>query len=164
MSSPAQLALAYFSHSYRSSEKHLNLTFWEMLSKHGLYFTVDPKKSDQKSDREPMDVTYLEWMMRRSACFVAVIPYRDDPPHCSPYQLFEYSIAIRARKPRLIFYEDGIPEHRIEFRRGEAVLFRRFLTKNIPHGHYLPPAGGSAKRAAPTQWRKTGWRGELRGQ
>ena len=24
----------------------------------------------------------------------------------------------------------------------------------------LPPAGGSAKRAAPTQWRKTGWRGE----
>ena len=26
----------------------------------------------------------------------------------------------------------------------------------------LPPAGGSAKRAAPTQWRKAGWRGKPR--
>jgi hypothetical protein len=75
--------LTYFSHSYRPAEKEINLFFWELLSQYNLYFTVDAKKSND----EPMDITYLEWMMHRCACFVAVIPRRDDalPYHCSPY-------------------------------------------------------------------------------
>lgn len=103
--------LAYFSHSYRPDEKNLNLFFWNLLSEHNLYFTVDSKeKNIAKSP--PMDITYLEWMMRRSVCFVAVIPYRENlPPYnCSPYQVFENSLALRAKKPRLIFVEEGLDD------------------------------------------------------
>jgi hypothetical protein len=50
--------------------------------------------------------------MWRSACFVAVIPHRDDAPpfSCSPYQVFENGLAIRAKKPRLIFVEEGLDD------------------------------------------------------
>jgi hypothetical protein len=115
--------LAYFSHSYHSSEKDINLFFWELLSKHHLYFTVD---SEENRNR-PMDITYLEWMMRRSACFVAVIPRRDDvlPFSCSPYQVFENGLAVRARKPRLIFVEEGLDETIFGVQPDEVYSFRR---------------------------------------
>ncbi len=115
--------LAYFSHSYRPSEKEINLFFWDLLSKHHLYFTVDSEENRGK----PMDISYLEWMMRRSACFVAVIPRRDDSPpyNCSPYQIFENGLAIRAKKPRLIFVEKGLNETIFGVRPGEVYSFRR---------------------------------------
>lgn len=122
LSTPRTL-LAYFSHSYRPSEKAINLFFWELLSKHHLYFTVDSEENRDK----PMDVTYLEWMMRRSACFVAVIPRREDQPpyNCSPYQIFENGLAIRAKKPRLIFVEEGLNETIFGVQPGEVYAFRR---------------------------------------
>ena len=101
---------AYFSHSYRPEDKHRNLFFWEMFSDQGCYFTVDQKPYPEI----PMDVTYLEWLMNRSDCFIAVIPKRyekNSPDGCSPYQSFENGLAVRANKPRLIFAEDGLPEH-----------------------------------------------------
>ncbi len=115
--------LAYFSHSYRPSEKEINLFFWELLSKHSLYFTVDSEENRDK----PMDISYLEWMMRRCACFVAVIPRRDDSPpyNCSPYQVFENSLAIRAKKPRLIFVEEGLDETIFGVQPEEVCSFRR---------------------------------------
>jgi hypothetical protein len=115
--------LAYFSHSYRSSEKELNLFFWELLSRHKFYFTVDAEENSYK----PMDVTYLEWMMRRCACFIAVIPRRKDelPYSCSPYQVFENGLAIRAKKPRLIFVEAGLNETIFGVQPDEVCIFRR---------------------------------------
>jgi CHAT domain/TIR domain/Effector-associated domain 8 len=123
LSDAPRTLLAYFSHSYRPTEKEINLFFWELLSKHHLYFTVDSEENRDK----PMDITYLEWMMQRSACFVAVIPRRDDAPpyNCSPYQIFENGLAIRARKPRLIFVEEGLNETIFGVQPGEVYSFRR---------------------------------------
>jgi hypothetical protein len=122
-STVSRINLAYFSHSYRPEDKELNLFFWELLSRHHLYFTVD---SEENKDM-PMHVSYLEWMMRRSACFVAVIPRREDSPpcYCSPYQVFENGLAIRAGKPRLIFVEAGLDETLFGIRPGEVYAFRR---------------------------------------
>lgn len=96
---------AYFSHSYRWEQKELNHHIWNTLNSH-FYFAVDPPDVD----REPMQVAYLETMMMRSACFIAVIGRRDDlgPQLCSPYQLFENALAIRARRPRLLIIADDI--------------------------------------------------------
>ncbi len=74
-----------------------------------------------------MSISYLEWMMRRCVCFFAVIPRRKDSPFydCSPYQVFENSLAIRATKPRLIFVERGLNETIFGVRPGEVCSFRR---------------------------------------
>ena len=50
--------------------------------------------------------------MRQSACFVAVIPRRDEPASlgCSPYQFYEIGLAVRSRKPAIVFVEQGISD------------------------------------------------------
>jgi hypothetical protein len=97
--------LAYFSHSYRWQQKELNHFIWRQLSS-SFYFTVDPPDAN----RQPMQIPHLETMMLRSRCFIAVIARRDDlgPELCSPYQLFENSLAIRARRPRLLIVSKDI--------------------------------------------------------
>jgi hypothetical protein len=123
MSNAARPLLAYFSHSYRAVDKEINLSFWQLLSDQNLYFTVDSEENRGK----PMYVSYLEWMMRRSSCFVAVIPRRQDSPpyNCSPYQVFENGLAIRAAKPRLVFVEAGLDETLFGDRPYEVYSFRR---------------------------------------
>ena len=100
----------YFSHSYRPEDKERNLFFWELFNDAGFYFTVDRKPEPDKP--KPMYVSYLEWLMRRSTCFIAVIPRRNDSDsqyNCSCYQVFENELAYMVRKPRLIFVEDKLP-------------------------------------------------------
>jgi hypothetical protein len=94
--------LAYFSHSYRSEDRDVNSFFWELFHEHGFFFTVDPESS-------VFSIPYLESMMLRSNGFVAVIPRRDNAPNlCSPYILFEYGLAVQARKPSLVFVEQDV--------------------------------------------------------
>jgi hypothetical protein len=115
--------MAYFSHSYRSEDNRINLYFWEMLSRHGLYFAIDPPADE----RRPMDVSYLEWLMAQSACFIAVIPRREDvpSPFCSPYQMFEYCLAVRAGKPRLVFLQSDLDSELLSIEPNETIRFRR---------------------------------------
>ncbi len=101
---------AYLSHSYHPEDRAINMAIWRKLNALDVAFVVDPPSPDR-----PMDVTFLERMMRRSDCFVAIVPDRsrasDAPPASptwSPYQEFECRLAIRANKPRLIVVEDGI--------------------------------------------------------
>jgi hypothetical protein len=113
---------AYFSHSYRPEDKHRNLFFWEMFSDQECYFTVDPKPNNDA----PMDITYLEWLMRYSDCFIAVIPNRvgpNSPDGCSPYQSFENALSRRADKPRLVFAENNLPEQLFQGREEETCFF-----------------------------------------
>jgi nucleoside phosphorylase len=93
----------YFSHSYRRDDRPVNLFFWSLFWKAGFSFTVDPKS-------EQLSVPYLELMMRRSACFVAVVTTRDEPAsyRCSPFIVHEYGLAVQAKKPRLVFVENGV--------------------------------------------------------
>ena len=85
----------YLSHSYRSTDMEINDIFWSVFAEHGFSFMVDAR-SDYFS------LLYLETMMRRSHCFVAVIPYRDQGPGYSPYIKFEFDMARLARKPRFV--------------------------------------------------------------
>lgn len=90
----------YFSHSYRSVDRDLNLFFWQLFWDSGFLFTVDPKS-------DVLSIPYLEYLMRRSACFAAVIPCRPRqlPERCSPFAIWEYGLATQAQKPRLAFVE-----------------------------------------------------------
>lgn len=117
LSNNVQGIQAYFSHSYRADDRDVNLFFWRLFSKHGFYFTVDPKS-------ERTFVPHLERMMRLSDCFIAVVPQRLETlksigdvflpePHTipthSPYIEFESRLSERENyKPRLVFVESGL--------------------------------------------------------
>jgi hypothetical protein len=87
----------YFSYSYRPEGRAINKHFWRLFAEKGYFFSVDPKSKD-------ISVPYLESLMRGSHCLVAVVTYREEKPElfCSPFILFEYGMAVQARKPGLV--------------------------------------------------------------
>jgi hypothetical protein len=107
--------IAYFSHSYRPEDRRVNMEVWKRLNAAGVVFSVDPPDRSKR----PMDVTFLERMMQRSDCFIAIVPDRSRSqlvpqlragadPSWSPYQELEYRLALRANKPSLLVVERGI--------------------------------------------------------
>jgi hypothetical protein len=122
---PIAAIAAYCSHSYRAIDRAINIAIWEQLNAAGMVFNVDPSSHGER----PMDVTFAERMMRRSQCFVAVVPDRsfdidvsDDESTLtwSRYQELEYRIAVRFNKPRLILIEENIDDGPL---RGEPYLW-----------------------------------------
>ena len=93
----------YFSHSYRSNDRSINKHFWRLFAEQGYFFSVDPKSKD-------ISVSYLESLMRGSQCFVSVVTYRAETPAllCSPFIMFEYGMAVQAKKPGLVFIDKRI--------------------------------------------------------
>jgi len=92
----------YFSHSYRVEDQALNRAFWSHF-KSDFSFFIDP----------PSDVTihtHLEAMMRRCSAFVAVFNRRRDIPgfNCSPFMLYEFGLAVQARRPKLLLIDQTI--------------------------------------------------------
>jgi V8-like Glu-specific endopeptidase len=85
----------YLSHSYRRGDAELNQKLWSAFADNNFSFLVDAR-SDYFS------LLYLETMMRRSHCFVAVVPARTERPGYSPYIKFEFDMARLARKPRFV--------------------------------------------------------------
>ena len=87
--------VAYLSHSYHPEDRAINMAIWRKLNALDVAFAVDPPSPDR-----PMDVTFLERMMQRSHCFVAIVPDRSRAlessqasPTWSPYQEFECRLA-----------------------------------------------------------------------
>jgi hypothetical protein len=123
-SAKASKILAYFSHSYREADREVNRFFWHLFHEQGFFFTVDPQS-------QFFSIPYLESMMSRSSCFVAVIPKRVGAPGgCSPYIRFEYGLAVQSQKPWLIFVEQGLSKESFA-RDPERVLpFNRHRLSN----------------------------------
>jgi hypothetical protein len=98
----------YLSHSYRAEDRKLNHYFWELLWQGGFLVQVDPRSDDPRANI--FSIPYLELMMQRSACFVAVIPLRQEQlrDRCSPYILWEYGLAVQSKKSRVVFVEEGV--------------------------------------------------------
>jgi hypothetical protein len=107
--------VAYLSHSYRPEDRAVNMEVWKHLNAKGVVFSVD--KPD--IERRPMDVTFLERMMRLAHCFIGIVPRRQPSPdmgtastashsNWSPYQALELRLALRADKPRLVIFERGM--------------------------------------------------------
>ena len=115
---PAEI-LAYFSHSYKPEDREVNSFFWELFSEAGYFFSVDAKSN-------VFSIPYLESMMLRSNCFVAVIPRRPASAiGCSPYILFEYGLAKEAQRPLLVFVEQDVNSEWFERDRERVITFNR---------------------------------------
>src|SRR5215472_5101318 len=116
----------YYSHSYRSDDRDVNLHFHRLFWAKGFAFTVDPWS-------ERVAHAQLEHMMKRSACFVAVATHRPDVPRyrTSPFVVYEYQLAVQAQKPRVVFAEVGVAgrffeaEHMCVFQRDHLPADRR---------------------------------------
>lgn len=93
----------YLSHSYRGRDRGVNEFFWELFWDAGFTFSVDPHS-------KILSVPYLEYMMKGSAGYAAIVTLREEQQYyrCSPYVLYEYGLALLAHKPRLIFVESGV--------------------------------------------------------
>ena len=90
----------YFSHSYRFEDRALNEFYWHKFWDAGFTFAIDPKSS-------VMSHPYLQGLIKRTPGFSAVITYRESQKghKCSPFMLYEYSLAVLARKPKLVFFD-----------------------------------------------------------
>jgi nucleoside phosphorylase len=93
----------FLSHSYKPEDRRINEHFWHKFWHEDFAFTVDPKSSR-------VSIPHLEHTLRYSACFVGVVTLREEQPRylTSPYLLFEYGLAVQAKKPRLVFVEKGV--------------------------------------------------------
>ena len=101
----------YLSHSYRREDQEINLTFWPIFEASGFYFSVDP----------PSNITttaHLERMMAASSCYVAIVNRRPEIPnyYCSPFILYEFGLALQARRPMLLLIDDKIGRDSPQFR------------------------------------------------
>ncbi|MFD9552502.1 TIR domain-containing protein [Nocardia salmonicida] len=93
----------YCSHSYRQTDRELNIHFWKLFHNANFSFTVDPKSSH-------LSTTALELMMARSAGFVAFVTYRPEVQvfECSQFMVHEFALAFLARKPRIVIRDKRV--------------------------------------------------------
>ena len=134
--------VAYLSHSYRPEDRAINIAIWQRLNAAGMVFKVDPPNLDKR----PMDVTFLERMMQRSDCFVAIVPDRSSRAASpngdsdvadaawSPYQSFECRLALRCNKPRMVILEQSLTL-------GPLPESERKWTLTFDRSSLAPPAG-----------------------
>jgi hypothetical protein len=112
----------YLSHSYRREDQETNLKFWPIFEQEGFYFSVDP----------PSNITttaHLEQMMNASSCYVAIVNRRPDIPnyYCSPFILYEFGLAVQAKRPMLLLVDDKIGRDSPQFERvdpSDMVFFK----------------------------------------
>ena len=97
---------AFFSHRYKSSE--VNLYFHKLFAEAAeVQFEVDVGPT-------PINVTRLERMVRDSDAFIGIYPFPGDPKkpvslkdlqNASKYFRLECDLAVRSRKPALVFFD-----------------------------------------------------------
>lgn len=90
----------YFAHGYREREAPFAAYFGKLINKVGFIPSLDPPSDDVNSAK-------LERHLRFTEGLIGVLTERDGGP--SLHILYEISMAIRARKPSLVFVEDTLP-------------------------------------------------------
>ncbi|MFH8612953.1 TIR domain-containing protein [Streptomyces sp. NPDC018029] len=123
---------AYFSHSYWAEDRELNEYFWDIFWDEGFTFAVDPKTN-------PLSPTHLELLMRQSACLVGVVTRREEERRyrASPFMVHEHDLALQAKKPRLVFMENGVSAGFFPVADEQRVVFNR---RRLPGPEELRPA------------------------
>ena len=119
----------YFAHGYREREAPFNAYFGKLMSKHGFIPSLDPPSDDVNSAK-------LERHLRHTEGIVGILTAREGGP--SQHILYEISMAIRARKPSLVFVEDTLGEDILP----NGVLQCRFSARSYvreirDHFHWL---------------------------
>lgn len=92
----------YFSHPYARNEREARLVahFGVLLRHRGFLPKLDPPSDD-------VNAAKLERHLGYTSGLIAVLTQRAQGP--SPYILYEIGMALRARKPVLVFVEDSLP-------------------------------------------------------
>ncbi|MEU4097824.1 TIR domain-containing protein [Streptomyces sp. NPDC026673] len=123
---------AYFSHSYWAEDRELNEYFWKLFWDEGFTFAVDPKTN-------PLSPTHLELMMQQSACLVGVVTHREEERRyrTSPFMVHEHDLALQAKKPRLVFMEQGVSAGFFPVTDEQRLVFNR---RRLPDADLLRPA------------------------
>jgi hypothetical protein len=88
--------LIYYAHSYRPIDNPINEFFQELMVDEALTPSLDPQ-SDRLNTAKP------ERHLRSTDAMVVVLPQRDPAP--SEYIRWEIGLALRARRPQLVFVE-----------------------------------------------------------
>lgn len=119
----------YFAHGYREREAPFAAYFGKLMSKLGFIPSLDPPSDDVNSAK-------LERHLRFTEGLVGVLTAREGGP--SLHIFYEISMAIRARKPSLVFVEDTLPENILP----NGVLQCRFSARSYvreirDHFHWL---------------------------
>jgi hypothetical protein len=91
--------ITYFAHSYRPRDVPVNEYIADLMQVEGFLPSLDPPSSR-------VNAAKLERHLNSSDCMVAVLNPRND--EVSPHVLFEISLAVRARKPVLVFIDDRL--------------------------------------------------------
>lgn len=91
----------YFAHGYREREAPFSAYFSKLMGRLDFIPSLDPPSDDVNSAK-------LERHLRYTDGLVAVLTEREGGPFL--HILYEISMAIRARKPGLVFLEDTLPE------------------------------------------------------
>lgn len=113
--------IVYWAHSYRDEDAALNKYFGVLIEKGaGMVVNFDPPSKAVNSSK-------LERNLLVSDGMVAVLTWRASGP--SQYILYEIGLALRARKPLVVFLDDRLPDGLIPPR----VLQRRFSSRTYFH-------------------------------
>ena len=110
--------LVYYAHSYRKPDDELNEMFEELMVSEGMTPSIDPP-SDRLNSAKP------ERHLRSTDGMVCVLPYREGGP--SNYILYEIALAMRGRRPVLVFVEDVLPSNVIP----SVLMGRRFSRRSF---------------------------------
>ena len=112
------MQLVYYSHSYREPDAPVVGFFASLMAHEGLTPSLDPP-SDRLNSAKP------ERHLASTDGLIAVLTAREDG--VSQYMLYEISLALRTRKPLLVFVEDVLPNDILPAR----ILQRRFSRKGL---------------------------------
>lgn len=116
------MRLVYFSHSYRKEDASVVRYFGELIRTEGLVPVLDPPS-------ESVNAARLQRHLRDSDGMVVVLTRRDGG--VSPHILFEATLALRARKPLLVFVEDTLSVERIPSRILRSRFSRRWFFRQV---------------------------------
>lgn len=112
------MQLVYYSHSYREPDNEVVSFFLRLMRSEGFTPSLDPP-SNRLNSAKP------EGHLRSTDGMVCVLTQRAGG--VSQYMLYEISLALRSRKPLLVFVEDVLPDGLVPSR----VLQRRFSRRGL---------------------------------
>jgi hypothetical protein len=129
-----KMPAVYFAHGYKKEEAQVNEFILMLMSNVGMMPSLDPP-----SDR--VNSAKLERHLRFTDAMVGVVMNRKGA--ISPYIRFEIEMALRSRKPLVLFLEDTLPGGIFPSHILQARFSRRsFARETLDHLHLLKMLSG----------------------
>jgi hypothetical protein len=116
--------IVYFSHSYQQKDSALVRHFEYLITNQEIICSLDPP-SERIEGKPAVNSAKLERHVGNCDGMISVLTARDGG--VSPYIMYEINLALRARKPLLVFVEDTLPDGIVPSR----ILQRRFNRRSV---------------------------------